>query len=101
MAEHGAKGVKSSRKKETCEEVAKAINAARGAGPPILIPGHISSNDGVKRLGNETNKAFGKVDVLVCNAASNPYFGPMAGIRDDQFRKILDNNIISSHCTLH
>ena len=34
---------------------------------------------------------------LVCNAASNPYFGPQAGISDDQFTKILQNNIISNH----
>ena len=39
----------------------------------------------------------GKVDIVVCNAASNPYYGPMAGIADDQFRKILDNNIVSNH----
>ena len=35
--------------------------------------------------------------MLVCNAASNPYYGPMAGITDDQFRKILENNVISNH----
>jgi NAD(P)-dependent dehydrogenase (short-subunit alcohol dehydrogenase family) len=35
--------------------------------------------------------------VLVCNAASNPYYGPMAGISDEQFRKILDNNVIANH----
>ena len=34
---------------------------------------------------------------MVCNAASNPYYGPMAGISDDQFRKIMDNNILSNH----
>ena len=39
----------------------------------------------------------GQVDVLVCNAASNPYYGPQDGIADDQFRKILDNNIVSNH----
>jgi len=33
----------------------------------------------------------------VCNAASNPYYGPMAGIADEQFRKVLDNNILSNH----
>jgi hypothetical protein len=33
----------------------------------------------------------------VCNAASNPYYGPMAGIGDEQFRKVLDNNILSNH----
>jgi len=43
------------------------------------------------------NARFGKIDILVCNAASNPYYGPMAGIGDEQFRKILDNNIISNH----
>ena len=35
--------------------------------------------------------------MLVCNAASNPYYGPLGGIADDQFRKILDNNIVSNH----
>jgi len=40
---------------------------------------------------------FGKIDILVCNAASNPYYGPLADISDDQFRKILDNNIIANH----
>lgn len=37
------------------------------------------------------------IDILVCNAASNPYYGPMAGIEDDQFRKILGNNVIANH----
>ena len=41
--------------------------------------------------------AFGQIDCLVCNAASNPYYGPSEGIADEQFRKILDNNIISNH----
>src|SRR3546814_7337858 len=36
-------------------------------------------------------------DLLVCNAASNPYYGPGLGISDDQFRKIMDNNILSNH----
>ena len=40
---------------------------------------------------------FGRIDVVVCNAATNPYYGPLGGIADEQFRKILDNNIISNH----
>ena len=44
-----------------------------------------------------TVEQFGKIDVLVCNAASNPYYGPQAGIEDDQFRKILENNVIANH----
>jgi len=45
----------------------------------------------------EATRQFGQIDILVCNAASNPYYGPMAGIEDDQFRKILENNVIANH----
>lgn len=45
---------------------------------------------------DETNRIFGRIDVLVCNAASNPYYGPMAGISDEQFRKIFENNVIAN-----
>jgi NAD(P)-dependent dehydrogenase (short-subunit alcohol dehydrogenase family) len=45
----------------------------------------------------ETERHWGQVNVLVCNAASNPYYGPQAGIADEQFRKILDNNIVANH----
>jgi NAD(P)-dependent dehydrogenase (short-subunit alcohol dehydrogenase family) len=97
FAEHGAKVVVSSRKAGPCEEVAAAINARHGAGRAIAIPANISSKADLQRLADETVSAFGQIDVLVCNAASNPYYGPLAGIADDQFRKILDNNIISNH----
>jgi len=97
MAQHGARVVISSRKAGPCEEVAAEINAANGAGTAIAVPANISSKDDLQRLVDETRKAFGKVDVVVCNAASNPYYGPMAGIEDDQFRKILENNVIANH----
>ena len=97
MAQHGAKVTISSRKAGPCEEVAAEINAAYGAGSAIAVSANISSKEDLQRLVDETKKAFGKVDIVVCNAASNPYYGPLAGIADDQFRKILDNNIISNH----
>ena len=97
MAEQGAKVVISSRKLEPCNEVADALNAAYGESTAIAIPANISSKDDLKKLVDETMRAFGKIDILVCNAASNPYYGPMSGIQDDQFRKILENNIISNH----
>jgi NAD(P)-dependent dehydrogenase (short-subunit alcohol dehydrogenase family) len=97
MAEQGAKVVISSRKAGPCEEVAAAINAKHGAGTAISIPANISSKEQLKNLVDETNKRFGKIDVLVCNAASNPYYGPMVGIEDDQFRKIFENNVLSNH----
>ena len=97
MAGQGAKVVISSRKAGPCEAVAGEINTKHGDGTAIAVPANISSKEDLQRLVDETNKAFGKVDVLVCNAASNPYYGPQAGISDDQFRKILDNNIVSNH----
>lgn len=97
MADQGARVVISSRKPGPCEEVAAEINKKHGDGTAIAIPANISSKEDLQALVDETNKSFGKIDILVCNAASNPYYGPMAGISDDQFTKILQNNIISNH----
>jgi NAD(P)-dependent dehydrogenase (short-subunit alcohol dehydrogenase family) len=97
MAEHGARVVISSRKLQACEEVVQAINAKHGARRAIAIAANISSKDDLAQLVAQTEQQLGPVDVLVCNAASNPYYGPQAGITDEQFRKILDNNIVANH----
>lgn len=97
FAAHGAKVVISSRKPGPCEEVAAEINKTHGDGTAIAVPANISSKEDLQNLVNETNAAFGKIDILICNAASNPYYGPMSGIQDEQFSKILSNNIISNN----
>jgi NAD(P)-dependent dehydrogenase (short-subunit alcohol dehydrogenase family) len=97
MAEQGARVIISSRKTEPCEEAAAAICARHGEGRAIAIPANISSKEQLQHLAEETTRVFGKIDVLVCNAASNPAYGPMHKMSDDQFRKILDNNIVSNH----
>lgn len=97
MAAQGAKVVISSRKAEACDATAAEINAQFGEGTAIAVPANISSKDDLQNLVNETRRAFGKVTAVICNAASNPYYGPSLGISDDQFRKILDNNIVSNH----
>lgn len=97
MAEHGAKVVISSRKPGPCEEVRDAINAKHGAGTAIAVPANISSKEDLQHLVDETRAAFGKIDVLVCNAASNPYYGPMLDIGDDAFHKILANNVVANN----
>ena len=97
MASHGAKVVISSRKQDACDEVAHAINAEHGEGTAIALAANIADKAALQNLVDETRKTFGRIDVLVCNAASNPYYGPMAGITDDQFRKIFDNNVLSNH----
>src|SRR3546814_3672440 len=89
MADQGARVVISSRKADACAEAAQAINAKHGEGTAIAIPANISSKDDLQHLVDETHRQLGRIDILVCNAASNPYYGPMAGIGDDQFRKIL------------
>lgn len=97
MAQHGAKVVISSRKAGPCEEVAQAIDAEFGAGTAIAVPANISSKDDLKRLVETATATFGKVDVLVCNAATNPHYGSILDIEDEQFRKILDNNIVANN----
>jgi NAD(P)-dependent dehydrogenase (short-subunit alcohol dehydrogenase family) len=95
MAEQGATVVISSRKQDACEEVAGGIKD--GGGQAIAIAASISDKAALQNLVDETRAQLGRIDVLVCNAASNPYFGPMAGITDDQFRKIMDNNVLANH----
>jgi NAD(P)-dependent dehydrogenase (short-subunit alcohol dehydrogenase family) len=97
LAEHGAKVVVSSRKIAACQVVADSINAARGAGTALALAANISSKDDLVNLAAKTREAFGKIDILVCNAATNVHMGPMSTLKDEQFRKILDNNILSNH----
>ena len=68
-----------------------------GEGTALAVAANISDKAGLQNLIDRTRATYGRVDCLVCNAASNPYYGPMAGISDDQFRKILDNNIVANH----
>ncbi len=93
----GARVVISSRKAEVCEGVATAINAEHGAGRAIAVPANISSKPDLERLVAETEVRLGPIDVLVCNAASNPHYGSILDIEDEVFRKILDNNLLSTH----
>ena len=97
LAEHGATVIVSSRKADACAATAADINRARGRKAAKPIPANISVKDDLRRLVDETVSAFGRIDILVCNAASNPYYGPMAGISDEQFHKILDNNVLANH----
>ena len=97
MAEHGAKVVISSRKLDACSAVVAEIDAVYGQGRAIAVPANISKKEDLEKLVAQTKAQWGRVDVLVWNAASNPYYGPQAGIADEQFRKILDNNIVANH----
>ncbi|MCJ2180756.1 SDR family oxidoreductase [Novosphingobium album (ex Hu et al. 2023)] len=93
----GANVVISSRKQAACDEVAAGINQRHGQGRAIAIAASISDKSALEAMVAQTRDHFGRIDILVCNAASNPYYGPMAGISDEQFRKIFDNNVLANH----
>ncbi len=96
-AKLGAKVVISSRKLEACEAAADEINNALNEKSAIPIVANISNPDDLEILVNKTNDEFGKIDVLVCNAASNPYMGGMEDIPLEMFDKIMANNVRSNH----
>ena len=96
MADHGARVVISSRKQDACEAVAGEINS-KHPGAATAIAASISSKAALEDLVARTTAEVGPIDVLVCNAASNPYYGPISGISDDQFHKVLDNNVLANH----
>lgn len=101
LAEHGANVVVSSRKIDACETVAASINGAAGRPAAIAVAANISRRDELKALVDASNAAFGGIDILVSNAAINPYFGPSAGLADDVFDKILTANVKASHWLAH
>ena len=94
MARAGARVVISSRKADACEEVAAAIR--REGGEAIAIAANISRREDLEDLVAGTEAALGPIDALVCNAASNPYFGPMTGVTDAVFDKIMRNNVLAN-----
>jgi NAD(P)-dependent dehydrogenase (short-subunit alcohol dehydrogenase family) len=94
MASLGAKVVISSRKADACEEVAAAIKKA--GGEALAIPCNIGRRSEVEALIGGTIEHWGKIDTLVCNAAINPYFGPLGGLPDEVFDKIMSSNVKSN-----
>ncbi len=94
MAHLGAKVVVSSRKPEACEKVAAEVTAA--GGEAAVIPCNVSSKTEVAALIDGTQARFGRIDILVCNAASNAAFGPLAELTDEAFDKIMATNVRSN-----
>lgn len=90
----GAKVVISSRKAEVCEAVA---NELREKGfEAIAKPCHIGDKAQLQALVDTTLATWGKIDVLVCNAATNPVYGPLSELTDDAWDKIMDTNVKST-----
>lgn len=97
LADAGARVVVSSRKEPACRLVVEEIEAAHGPGRAMAVAATLSDKSSLAAMVDGTLAAWGKIDVLVCNAAVNPYYGPMADISDEAFRKVLDSNVIANH----
>jgi NAD(P)-dependent dehydrogenase (short-subunit alcohol dehydrogenase family) len=91
MALAGANVVISSRKADSCEAVAAAIQ--HDGGKAASIPCHIGDATQREQLIAKSRDKFGGVDILVCNAAINPYYGPIENIPDDVFDRMMAVNI--------
>lgn len=94
LAQAGARVVISSRKLPACEEVVEAIREA--GGDAMAIAANISDKAQLEALVAQTQAAWGGIDIMVCNAATNPYYGPMTGLSDEVFDKIMRNNVLSN-----
>ena len=94
LAEHGAKVVVSSRKADACEAVAAAIRE-RG-GEAAVIPCHIARKEELQNLVDQTIALWGGIDIVVSNAAVNPYLGPAAGASDEVYERVMGANVRSN-----
>ena len=91
LAGAGAKVVVSSRKLESVQAVADEIKSADGEA--LAVQAHVGRPDDVTALVAQTVETFGRVDVAVNNAATNPHFGPVLTADEGQWAKILDTNL--------
>ena len=99
MAQHGARVVVSSRKLEACQAVVDGIKAK--GGEAVAVACNIGRKPELQALADATIAQWGGVDILVCNAAINPHFGPAMGIADDIFDKMMATNVKSNMWLSH
>ncbi len=91
FAEYGAEVILVSRKIETLTEVAETITAKGGKAHPVAC--HMGDINAIKALYEFIEKTYGRLDILVNNAATNPYFGEMAGVDQSVWDKTFDVNL--------
>ena len=93
---HGANVIISSRKLDACEKTANEINNEVGNEVAFPIVANISDESQLDLLVESTRKQLGKIDVLICNAATNPFMGSMLDMPSEKFDKVMNNNIKSN-----
>ena len=93
---HGANVIISSRKLDACEKTANEINNEVGNEVAFPIAANISDESQLNLLVESTRKKLGKIDVLICNAATNPFMGSMLDMPSEKIDKVMNNNIKSN-----
>lgn len=91
LAARGAQVIVSSRKIDACEAVAASIRAAGGKAAAFAC--HIGDMAQIDAIYQHLETQYGRLDILVNNAATNPYFGPIADTDEAAFQKTVDVNI--------
>ena len=94
FVEAGARVVISGRRAEACEEAAAALREKGGGA--IAVPARISDKAQLENLVARTRETWGRIDILVCNAAVNPHFGSLDGLTDEAFERMMVNNVLSN-----
>ena len=94
LARAGARVCISSRKTEACDEVLSEFE--KNGFEAMAKPCNVSRKDELQALVDATLAKWGRLDIVVANAASNPYYGPLTGLPDDAFDKIFANNVKST-----
>ncbi len=93
FAKQGAKVVIASRKHDECEKVAARLAAAGHQAIPV--PCDVGKNDQQKRMVESVLAKWGRIDSLVCNAATNTHFGPIGKATEEAYDKIMSVNVKS------
>jgi NAD(P)-dependent dehydrogenase (short-subunit alcohol dehydrogenase family) len=97
LAEHSARVMITARDTIDCEAAAADLNRSHGMAVAAAWPCDIADLAKLKCLVEETHRTFGRIDILVCNAALNPHRGPSASISDATFQAILEKNVIANN----
>jgi NAD(P)-dependent dehydrogenase (short-subunit alcohol dehydrogenase family) len=91
LAQAGADVVVAARKAQDLDSVAEEVRSLGRRG--LAVPAHLARRADIDRLFESTLEAFGRLDVLVNNAATNPVFGPLADIEEDAWDRIMALNV--------
>ena len=92
LAEHGAQVVLSSRKQADLDTEAERINALYPE-KAVAIAAHAGKQDDLERLVQQAMERFSRIDILINNAATNPYFGPVLGAELSAWDKTFEVNL--------